>query len=76
MEKVDIKFKQIVESIERLEADKKEIAEGIALVYKDLNAMGYDVPTVKRLVAQRRKDDAELQEEEYLLETYKEAMGN
>ncbi|MFC1659652.1 DUF2312 domain-containing protein [Pseudomonadota bacterium] len=73
--KVDQKLRQFVEGIERLEQEKAEITKQISEVYKDAKASGFDTKIMRKIVSLRKRDREELQEEEYLLETYKEALG-
>ena len=65
----------IVERIERLEQEKKEIAEQQKEVYSEAKMTGYDTKILRKIVALRKKDPEELSEEEMLLETYKSALG-
>jgi len=73
--KVDQKLKQFIEGIERLEEEKAETSRNISEVYKDAKSAGFDVAIMKKIIALRKIDRGELQEMEYLLETYKEALG-
>ena len=68
-------LRRYIESIEANEAEKKELSERIAEVYAEAKAVGFDVKTIKTIIAQRKKGSDKLLEEEYLLETYKEALG-
>lgn len=67
-------LRRYIESIEANEAEKKELTERIAEVYAEAKAVGFDVKTIKTIIAQRKKGSDKLLEEEYLLETYKEAL--
>ncbi|MFC1659594.1 DUF2312 domain-containing protein [Pseudomonadota bacterium] len=73
--KVDQRLKQFVEGIERLEQEKTEIARQTAEVYKDAKSSGFDTRIIRKIISIRKMDKEELQEQEYLLETYKEALG-
>ncbi len=64
-----------VERIERLEEEKKTIAEDIKDVYGEAKGMGFDTKILKKVVALRRKDEQERMEEEAILETYMIALG-
>jgi uncharacterized protein (UPF0335 family) len=68
-------LRQFVERIERLEEEKKGIADDIRDVYQELKGRGYEPRAVRRLISLRKKDPSERQEEEALLETYKTALG-
>lgn len=64
-----------IERIERLEEDKKGIADDIKDVYAEAKGTGFDAKTMRKIVALRRMDKDARQEAEALLETYKAALG-
>ncbi len=68
-------LKQFIERIERLEEEKKTIAHDIKEVFAEAKGTGFDAPTMKQILKLRKKDKADLEEEEWLLDTYKRAMG-
>ncbi|MFQ5566742.1 MAG: DUF2312 domain-containing protein [Paracoccaceae bacterium] len=68
-------LKAIVERVERLEEEKKEIAEQIREVYAEAKASGFDTKTIRRVVGLRKKPTEERQEEEALLDLYLSALG-
>lgn len=68
-------LKSIVERIERLEEEKAGIASDIKDVYAEAKGNGYDVKTLRKVVSLRKQDAAEREEAEYLLDTYKRALG-
>jgi len=68
-------LKQFIERIERLEEEKKTIADDIKEVFAEAKGTGFDAPTMKEILKLRKKDQADLEEEEYLLDTYKRALG-
>ena len=68
-------LKQFIERIERLIEEKKNIAEDIKEVFAEAKGSGFDAPTMKEIIKMRAKDKAELEEEEYLLDTYMKALG-
>ena len=72
---VDLKLKQFVENIEHLEAEKKEKLDEISAVYKEAKTAGFDVKIIRKIISLRKKDKNELEEEENLIEAYKEALG-
>lgn len=74
-ENIDLKLKQIVENIEHLEMEKKEITDQISAVYSEAKSAGFDVKVLKRVVALRKKDINVVREEEDLLEVYKQSLG-
>lgn len=68
-------LRSIIERIERLEEEKKALADDIKEIYAEAKANGYDVKTLRKVVALRKKNQHERQEEEALLETYLSALG-
>jgi len=73
--KVDLQLKRLIENIERLEDEKREISNQISEIYKEAKGSGFDVKIMRKLISLRKMDNDDLQEQEYLLETYKEALG-
>ncbi|CAH0355333.1 DUF2312 domain-containing protein [Sphingobium sp. CECT 9361] len=65
----------LIERIERLEEEKKGIADDIKDTYGEAKSTGYDVKTVKAIVRLRKMENHVRQEAEALLETYKAALG-
>ena len=68
-------LKSVVERIERLEEEKKEVAEQIKEVYAEAKANGFDGKTLRKIVALRKKPTEEREEEEALLDLYMSALG-
>lgn len=68
-------LRTFVERIERLEEEKKEVADFIKDVYGEAKAMGFNTKILKKVVALRRKDEAERMEEDAILDTYLAALG-
>lgn len=68
-------LRAFVERIERLEEEKKSIADDIKDVYGEAKAMGYDVKVMRKVVAIRKQDQNERLEHEAILDTYLHALG-
>ncbi|MFD1882847.1 DUF2312 domain-containing protein [Paracoccus pacificus] len=68
-------LRQFVEQIERLEQEKKDIAEQIREVYAESKARGYDQKALRAIVSLRKKDKDEVAEQEAILDIYKQALG-
>ena len=64
-----------IERIERLEEEKKGIADDIKDVYAEAKANGYDVKTMRKVVALRKMESHARQEADALLDTYRSALG-
>jgi uncharacterized protein (UPF0335 family) len=67
-------LKSLVERIERLEEEKKVIADDIKEVYGEAKANGYDTKILRKVIAERRRDANERKEEEALKELYYQAL--
>lgn len=63
------RVERLEEEIKDLNADKKE-------VYGEAKAVGFDVPTLKKVIQRRRKEASEVQEADYLLDAYEHAVAN
>ena len=68
-------LRAIVERIERLEEEKREVAAQIKEVYAEAKANGFDARTLRKVVALRRKPPEERSEEEAMLDLYLHALG-
>jgi uncharacterized protein (UPF0335 family) len=65
----------LIERAERLEEEKKGIADDIKDVMAEAKSRGYDVKAIRKILAIRKKKREEYQEEEAILETYLHALG-
>jgi uncharacterized protein (UPF0335 family) len=65
----------LIERIERLEEEKKAIADDVKDVYGEAKARGYDTKTMRTIVRLRKMETHDRQEAEALLDTYKAALG-
>jgi len=68
-------LKAFVERVERLEEEKKAIADDIRDVYAEAKANGFDVKALRAVVRMRKQDVNERKEQEAILETYLHALG-
>ena len=68
-------LRAFIERIERLEEDKQAIADDIKEVFAELKGTGFDTKAVRTLIRLRKKDQAERQVEEAILDLYKAALG-
>lgn len=68
-------LRQFIERFERLEVEKKDIADQQKEVLAEAKGRGYDVKVLRKIVTLRRRDESEVAEEEAVLELYKEALG-
>ncbi|WP_456388988.1 DUF2312 domain-containing protein [Profundibacter sp.] len=68
-------LRAFVERIERLDAEKKDLAEAQKEVMAEAKGRGYDTKVIRKLIAMRKRDAQDLAEEEAVLDMYKEALG-
>ncbi|WP_341704145.1 DUF2312 domain-containing protein [Ferrovibrio sp.] len=66
---------QLVARIERLEEEKKALADDIREVYAEAKAHGFDTKILRQVIKLRKLDRAELAEQESLLQVYMDALG-
>jgi len=68
-------LRQFIERFERLESEKKDLAEQQKEVMAEAKARGYDTRVMRKIVALRKRDKEDIAEEEAVLDMYKEALG-
>jgi len=68
-------LKAFVERVERLEEEKKAIADDVRDVYAEAKANGFDIKALRTVVKLRKLDINERREQEAVLETYLHALG-
>jgi uncharacterized protein (UPF0335 family) len=71
----DDRLRLLIERIERLEEEKKGIADDIRDVYAEAKAVGYDARIMRQIVRLRKMKPDDRSEMEMLLDTYKSAVG-
>ena len=71
----DDRLRLLIERIERLEEDKKAISGDIKEVYAEAKANGFDTKILRKVISLRKKDAAEREEEESMLDVYLAALG-
>ena len=74
-ETTDDRLRLLIERVERLEEEKKGIADDIRDVYAEAKAVGYDAKIMRKVVALRKLTPDDRREMDMLLETYKAALG-
>jgi uncharacterized protein (UPF0335 family) len=67
-------LRAIIERIERLEAEKQDAVDGQKEVYAEAKGNGYDTKIIRKVVARRKRDRADLAEEAAVLELYEAAL--
>jgi len=72
---VDDRLRLLIERIERLEEEKKGIADDIKDVYAEAKAVGFDPKIMRMIVRLRKMKPDDRSEQDMILETYKAALG-
>ncbi|MDB5358890.1 MAG: hypothetical protein JWO51_187 [Rhodospirillales bacterium] len=68
-------LRAIIDRIERLEEEKKALAEDIKDVFAEAKGNGFDTKIIRKIISIRKRDRNELDEEETMLEVYMRALG-
>jgi uncharacterized protein (UPF0335 family) len=69
------RLRSFIERLERLEEEKKEIAEQIKEVFAEAKGEGFDVSALRKILRLRKQDPDDRAEEEAVLELYMSALG-
>ncbi len=70
-----VRLKSFIERIERLEEEKKGIADDIKDVYAEAKGTGFDVKIMRKVISLRKMASDDRREQEELIETYMAALG-
>lgn len=68
-------LQQYVDRIEKLEEEKKALAEDLKQVYSEAKSAGFDTKILRKIISLRRVEEHERKEQEELLELYMRAIG-
>ncbi|RAU21056.1 DUF2312 domain-containing protein [Paramagnetospirillum kuznetsovii] len=68
-------LRQFIDRIERLEEEKKALGADIKDVYAQCKSQGFDTKIIRKIVTLRKKDRAEREEEQQILDLYLAAIG-
>jgi uncharacterized protein (UPF0335 family) len=69
------RLKSFIERIERLEEEKRALAEDIKEVYSEAKGVGFNAKIMRQIIRLRKIDDDDRDEQEALLDTYLRAIG-
>ncbi len=69
------RLRSLIERIERLEEERKALASDIKDIYAESKSAGFDVKVIRQLISLRKKEPAEIEEAETLLDLYRRALG-
>ena len=65
----------LLERIERLDEEIKDLKNDQKEIFDEAKSANFDIKAMKEMLKLRKKDDHERQEEEFILDTYKQALG-
>ena len=68
-------LRSFIERIERLEEEKKALSDDIRDVFAEAKGNGFDTKVMRQVIRLRKKEPAERQEEEAVLDLYMQALG-
>ncbi len=69
------RLRALIERIERLEEERKALGSDIRDLYAESKSSGFDPAVIKQLIRIRKKEPAEVEEQESLLDLYRRAIG-
>lgn len=69
------RLRSLIERIERLEEERKALGSDIKDIYAEAKSAGFDVKVIRQLITIRKKEPAEIEEAETLLDLYRRALG-
>ena len=69
------RLRSIIERIERLEEERKALGGDIRDIYAEAKSAGFDVKVLRQLISIRKKEPADVEEQETLLDVYRRALG-
>ncbi len=64
-----------IERIEHIEEEKKALQNDIKEIFEEAKSANFDVKAIRQILKIRKKDEQERQEEEFVLDVYKRALG-
>lgn len=68
------RLRSLIERIERLEEEKKEIQNDIRDIFAEAKSAGFDVKIMREILKLRKQNAADRDEQDYLIETYRKAL--
>ncbi|MFT3727686.1 MAG: DUF2312 domain-containing protein [Terricaulis sp.] len=69
------KLRQLVARIEKLEEEKKSIADDVKETYAEAKGLGYDTKVLRQVIRFRKQDRQEREEQEQVRDLYLHALG-
>ena len=69
------RLRSLIERVERLEEERKALVSDIKDIFAEAKSAGFDVKVMRQIIALRKKEPADIEEAETLLDLYKRALG-
>jgi uncharacterized protein (UPF0335 family) len=69
------KLASFVERIERLNGEKEALTADIKEVFEEAKGNGFDTKIMRKVIALRKLDPTDRQEQDALLDMYRQALG-
>lgn len=69
------RLRSLVERIERVTEERNALTGDIKDIYAEAKSGGFDTKVLRKLIALRRREAADVEEEETLLDVYRRALG-
>lgn len=69
------RLRSLVDRIERLEEERKALGSDLKDIFAEAKSAGFDVKVLRQLIRIRKREAAEVEEEETLLDVYRRALG-
>jgi uncharacterized protein (UPF0335 family) len=70
------RLRAFVQRIERLEEEKAALAADVREIYAELKGDGFDPKAIRQIVRERKQDKAALEEQQAIVELYRDALGD
>ena len=69
------RLRSLVERVERLKEEQKSLSSDVRDIFAEAKSAGFDVKVLRRIIAERTRNPAEVEEQGMLLDTYRRALG-
>ncbi len=69
------RLRSIIERVERLEEERKALADDIKDIFAEAKSAGFEVKVIRQIIRIRKQEPAEVEEQETLLDLYRRALG-
>ena len=69
------RLRSLIERIERLESEKADLSSDIKDIFQEAKSGGFDVKVIRQLIRIRKQEPNEVEEQEALLDVYRNALG-